>query len=92
MAEYEDRDVTSEGWAEKTDFLPGLDLDQPAPQLRYQLLEGRVFTLQRFPSGATARGEIELGQLAAQIGREPREDGWYAPDGSFLGDDAGLAD
>jgi hypothetical protein len=89
--EFEDRDVTSDGWAEKTNFLPGIDLDQPGPELRYQLLQGKVFTLQLFPSGAVARGEIAPKELAALIQTDPTEDGWYHPDGRFLGDEPGLS-
>lgn len=90
MAEYEDRDETSEGWAEKTNFLPGVYEGQAPPELRYQLLQGKVFTLQLFADGAVARGEIEPRQMESLIGAAAQEDGWYHPDGTYLGDEPGF--
>ncbi len=85
-------DVTSEAWAEKTDFLVGADLSQPAPVMRYQLLQGRIFTLQLFPDGSTARGEVGREEFEAYTSRPLGDEGWYDPFGEFLGDDPGIAD
>ena len=75
-----------ERWAEKTDFLVGIDLSQPAPELRYQLLGGALHTLQLMPDGAVVRGQLDPGQVPFPT----PEEGWYDWDGAFLGDEAGL--
>ncbi len=79
--------LTSEQWIEKTNFLIGIDLSQPPPQMRYQLLQGRMHTLQLFPSGAIARGEIDPAHAGFPL---TGGEGWYDGAGQFLGDDPGL--
>lgn len=83
--------VDTQAWADKTDFLIGADLSAPPPEMRYQLLAGRVYTLQRFPSGSVARGEISLPEFEAFTGKELGADGWYDPWGEFLGDEPGFS-
>lgn len=70
-------------WRAKTDFLPGINLSQPAPEMRYQLLDGRVYTLQIMPNGSVTRGELEIAQLSFPLPAE----GWYDWDGTYLGED-----
>lgn len=82
----EDNPLMTEQWIAKTDFPIGVDLSQPPPEMRYQLLQGRLHTLQLFPSGAIARGEIEPASAGFQVDQE----GWYDGDGKFLGDDPEL--
>lgn len=78
---------STEQWIAKTDFPIGVDLSQPPPEMRYQLLQGRMHTLQLFPSGAIARGEID----PIFAGFQPAGgEGWYLHDGTFLGDDPQL--
>lgn len=84
-------DETSERWAEKTDSLIGCDLSQPAPVMRYQLLQGRIYTLQLFPDGSTARGEVEREEFERFTSRSLGDDGWYDPFGEYLGDNPGIA-
>ena len=74
-------------WADKTSFAPGVPDDPDAvPELLYQVLLGRVFTLTRWRDGSTARGEVPLADLerdhptsglppALEVGREV----WFAP-------------
>ena len=81
-----DNPLMSEQWVEKTNALVGVDLSQPAPEMRYQLLQGRVHTVQYFPDGAIARGEVEPGALPFSV----VDDGWYDWDGTFLGDNPSL--
>lgn len=83
-------DVTSERWAEKTDSLIGIDLDAPAPVMRYQLLQGSLYTLQMFPDGSTARGMLEPSEFEQFTGRPLGDDGWYDPRGEFLGESPGI--
>lgn len=68
------------------DFLPGIDLSQPAAELRYQLLAGSLHTLQLMPDGSVVRGQLDPGQVSFPT----PEEGWYDWDGTFLGDDAQL--
>lgn len=79
--------LMTERWIAKTAFPIGIDLSQPPPEMRYQLLDGRMYTLQLFPSGAIARGEID-----PVVAGFPLDDGegWYDGDGSFLGEDPQL--
>jgi hypothetical protein len=88
MAEAkEGEELLTEQWIAKTDFPIGVDLSQPAPEMRYQLLLGRMHTLQVFPSGAVARGEIDPALAGFPL---DRGEGWYDGDGLFLGDDPQL--
>lgn len=84
----DDSPLTTERWIEKTNALVGVDLSQPAPEMRYQLLEGRVHTLQLFPDGSRAMGEVEPNALPFVV----QADGWYNWDGAFLGDEPNLPD
>jgi hypothetical protein len=70
-------------WEGKTSFAPGLS-DDNAPTLRYQALHGRVYTLQAWPDGSTARGEVELAHLEALAGG-PVKEGWYSALGEWVG-------
>ena len=73
-----------------TDFAPGMPLDPDAiPEVRYQVLEGRVHLLQRWKDGTTLRGEIELRTLENLVGAPPQE-GWYNALGHYLGANAQL--
>ena len=82
----EENAYETDRWLEKTAAPIGVDLTQAPPEMRYQLLGGRVFTLQLFPSGAIARGEIAPSQLDFPA----HEEGWYDGLGKFLGDDPNL--
>jgi hypothetical protein len=82
MAE-ETNPYETDRWIEKTAAPIGVDLTQAPPEMRYQYLGGRVFTLQFFPSGAIARGELSPGQLDFV----PEAEGWYDGEGKFLGDE-----
>lgn len=87
MADQQNDDpYATEQWIEKTAYPIGVDLSQPAPEMRYQLLEGRLHTLQLFPTGAIARGEIQPQDAGFTVGAE----GWYDGDGAYLGDDPQL--
>lgn len=88
MATDENPHLT-ERWVEKTAAPFGVDLSQEPPEMRYQLLEGRMHTLQLFPSGAVARGEVNPADVGFSV---DRGEGWYNGDGSFLGDDPQFPD
>ena len=72
-------------WEGKMSFLPGMpdDLSQ-MPTLHFQLIQGRVFTLLRWPNDCVARGEVSLQQLR-DLTQEPLADGWYSSSGNFMG-------
>ncbi len=77
--------IDADRWAEKTNFAPGVPVDPGMiPRLRYQALLGRVYTLQQWKDGSTARGEVPLSQLEALVGGSVKE-GWYDATGGFLG-------
>jgi hypothetical protein len=76
--------LMSAQWIEKTNFPVGVDLTQEPPEMRYQLLNGRMHTLQFFPSGAIARGEVDPAAVDFPV---DMGEGWYDGDGQFLGDD-----
>jgi hypothetical protein len=78
-----DSPYETEQWLAKTSFPIGVDLTQAPPEMRYQLLEGRVFTLQLFPGGDVAKGEL----APADLDFELQGEGWYDGFGAFLGDD-----
>jgi hypothetical protein len=74
-----------EHWEGKTSFAPGVPTDPDAiPVLRYQALMGKVFVLQRWRNGSTARGEIALAELEKLVGGGVKE-GWYNALGEYLG-------
>ena len=86
-ADQDDGALLTEQWIAKTNFPVGVDLSQDPPEMRYQLLEGRMHTLQLFPSGAIARGEVDPASVGFPVGTG---EGWYDGDGRFLGDDPQL--
>lgn len=74
------------GWEEKTSFAPGVPLDQDAiPEVLFQVLLGRVYTLTRWKDGSTVRGEIPLAELEALAGKPVTREGWYDVLGRYLG-------
>lgn len=89
MAEGQENPLLSEQWVEKTNWPIGFVPGQPIPEMRYQLLQGRMHTLQLFPSGAIARGEIDPALAGFPL---DGGEGWYDGDGKFLGDDPSLPD
>lgn len=70
-------------WRDKTDFLPGVDFDAPSATLRFQLVEGQVFTLKTWPDGSTARGSITVQQLEDMLGKKDLPEGFYDVLGTF---------
>ena len=74
-------------WEGKTSFLPGMPsyLSQ-IPDLKYQALEGRVYTILRFPNDSVSHGEIPLAQLEDLVGKGMVEEGWYSASGEYLGE------
>jgi hypothetical protein len=86
MADDQENPYETERWIEKTSFPIGVDLTQAPPEMRYQLLGGRVFTLQLFPSGDIARGEL----APADLDFPAPQEGWYDGFGAFLGDEPNL--
>ena len=73
-------------WAGKTSFAPGVpDTPSAVPELFYQVLNGRVFTLTRWKDGSTARGEVALTDLVALAGQPVNRDGWYDAMARFIG-------
>lgn len=74
------------GWVDKTSFAPGVPDDLGAvPELLYQVLLGRVFTLTRWRDGSTARGEVQLADLEAVAGSAVTREGWYDALGKYIG-------
>jgi hypothetical protein len=72
-------------------FAPGVPDDAAdLPTTRYQVLEGRVFTLTVWRNAATARGEVAVADLEQLRGEPVTRDGWYDETGAYLGDEAGL--
>lgn len=68
----------------------GMDLEAPAPTLRYQLLQGQVYSLQIWTDGSTMRGQVPISELEDRVGVAPGtalEEGWYNAFGEFMGDD-----
>ncbi len=61
-----------------------VDLSQ-LPTLLYQSIEGRVFTLMRWPNESTARGEVPLSQLEDIVAGSAKH-GWYSSAGLYLGE------
>jgi len=73
---------------DREDWLPGMP-SSPAqiPELRYQVLGGRVYTKTRWADGSTARGEVELVVLDRLRGEPTTREGWYGAAGNYLGSD-----
>lgn len=78
-------DLRTAAWKEKTDFVPGMGPDTLIPELRFQVLHGRVYSLQVWPNGSTARGTMTLDELEKQIGKPVVKEGWYDHEGEYLG-------
>lgn len=74
----------------KMAFAPGIAEGTDVPDLRFQVLHGRVYTLQVWADGSTARGEMTLDELEAHLGREIKQEGWYDHEGTYLADDPRL--
>ncbi|CAA2409784.1 hypothetical protein JTY56_gp12 [Xanthomonas phage Bosa] len=73
-------------WEGKMSFAPGVPEDPDAiPELFYQVLLGRVYTLTRWKDGSTARGEVQLADLEAVAGGTITREGWYDALGTYLG-------
>ncbi|UIS24787.1 hypothetical protein AXL1_17 [Stenotrophomonas phage vB_SmaS-AXL_1] len=73
-------------WEGKMSFAPGVPEDPDAiPELFYQVLLGRVYTLTRWKDGSTARGEVQLADLEAVAGGAITREGWYDALGAYLG-------
>lgn len=73
-------------WEGKMDFAPGVPEDpDAAPDLFYQVLLGRVYTLTRWRDGSTGRGEVQLADLEALAGGPITREGWYDALGKYLG-------
>ncbi|ALH23611.1 hypothetical protein PaMx28_11 [Pseudomonas phage PaMx28] len=73
-------------WEDKTSFAPGVPDDpDAAPELLYQVLLGRVFTLTRWKDGSTARGEVARADLEAVAGGPVTKEGWYDALGKYVG-------
>lgn len=70
-------------WAEKTNFLVGVNLDHPAPSLHYYVDGKNNSTIQYMHDGAKVSGQIPTKDLSFL----PSRNGWYDSDGVFLGSD-----
>lgn len=90
MAE-DDKDILrTQRVKDKFGFVPGLTPDTDIPVCRYQVLHTKVFILQTWASGSTARGEMTIDELSKQFGKKIFKEGWYDAHGNFLGNDPGL--
>ena len=90
MAEEEDDNILrTDRWKEKTNFVPGLVFDEDGkadiPDLRFQVLGGKVFSIQTWRDGSTGRGEMSLEDLGKKLGKNITKEGWYDFDGTYLG-------
>lgn len=73
-------------WPGKMSFAPGVPDDPDAiPELLYQVLLGRVFTLTRWRDGSTARGELPLAEFEKLTGSTVAKEGWYDALGQYIG-------
>lgn len=73
-------------WEDKTSFAPGVPDDPDAvPELLYQVLLGRVYTLTRWKDGSTVRGEVALADLEGVAGGPVTREGWYDALGKYIG-------
>ena len=77
--------------AARDEIVPFLPTDPNAiPEVRYQVLAGRVYVLTVWKDGSTARGETDLDSLARRRGAPVTQEGWYDVFGRYLGADAKL--
>lgn len=98
MAEEDDDILRTDRWKEKSGFVPGLVFPDEngeggtqVPELRFQVLNGNVYTLQVWPDGETARGQLTLAELESQLGESVTKEGWYDHTGKYLGSRANLS-
>lgn len=82
-----DDDFVSEHWRRKTDALVGIV--EPFPTLRFQVLLGRVYVLQKWDNGSAAHLETETSHLEKLHGSKI-QDGWYDANGVYLADEPGF--
>jgi len=82
-----DDPLATDQWLAKTESPVGVDLSLPPPEMRYQLLQGRVHTVQFFPDGSIARGEVAPSDVGFSLAAG---EGWYDWDGTFFGDDPSI--
>lgn len=67
-------------------FIPGMP-DDPStlPELFFQVILGRAYSLMRWPNESTARGEVTLQELEERFGAPLVKEGWYSASGAYLG-------
>jgi hypothetical protein len=67
-------------------FIPGMP-DDPAelPELLFQVMLGKVYSINRWPDESTARGELTLAELEERFGEPVVKEGWYSATGEYLG-------
>lgn len=67
-------------------FVPGMPED-PAllPDLFFQVLLGKAYSLKRWPNESTSRGVLELAELEERFGAPITREGWYSATGEYLG-------
>lgn len=73
-------------WEAKTDFAPGVPEDPAViPDLYYQVLLGRVYTIKIHPDESVSHGEIPPAELEALAGKTIVKEGWYDFAARYLG-------
>lgn len=83
--------LRTDSWKEKTSGIPGyIPGETLIPELRFQVLGPNVYSLQVWPDGETARGQLTIPELESQLGKSVTKQGWYDHEGKYLGDDPGL--
>lgn len=72
---------------EKMDqFIPGMPDDLSSlPELLFQVILGKVYSVSRWPNESTTRGEMTLAELEARFGEPVLKEGWYSASGNYLG-------
>lgn len=72
--------------AKMEQYAPGMP-DDPSllPELLFQVVLGRAYSLRRWPNESTARGELPLADLEARFGAPLAREGWYSATGAYLG-------
>lgn len=67
-------------------FIPGMPDDiSLLPELLFQVVLGKVYSINRWPDETTARGELTLAELEARFGESILKEGWYSASGAYLG-------